>query len=207
MSVKKAQTQVMSIVIITGIIISLVGVAYFWGKPLIEKRTTISEFNSVENFIVELNDKIISIANSGSGKYTIELPFGSIKAIAYNAVDPKNNSFIFEHVIAQPILINATVPIKTTSLEEPGIYGEAQPRIILMSVNSYESQHVMTINMHYRELDTNTIPRKGFLIRLVPVSDLGKKYVTVSFGGTETLSGAAVNRGDLIVTKINVELG
>jgi hypothetical protein len=204
---KKAQTQAMSLVIITGIIISLVSAAYIWGKPLIEKRTTMSEFNTIQDFILELNDKIIDIANSGSGKYTIDIPFGSIRALPRNPTKPEmGNSLIFEHIITQPIVLNATIPIKTSSLRENATYGQAKPRMITMSVYPGDTAYDMQLNLHYRELDTNTVPRKGFLIELVPISDFGKKTVTVSFGSTETLTGRAANRGDLIITKIKVEL-
>ncbi len=207
MTEKKAQTQAMSLVIITGIIISLVSAAYIWGKPLIEKRTTIAEFDTLENFILELNDKIIDIANSGSGKYTIDIPFGSIKAIGYNSADPsKGNMLVFEHSITQPIVLGSTIPIKTTNLDENATYGQAQPRTITMTVQPDQSAYKMDIMLHYRELDTDTVPRKGFLIKLIPISDFGEHAITVSFGGTETLTGQAANKGDLLVTKINVEL-
>jgi hypothetical protein len=204
---KKAQEQIMSVVIITGIIISLVGVAYLWGKPLIEKRTTIAEYSTIESFILNLNDKIIDIANSGSGKHSIDIPLGSIRAIAYN---PSNlagsNMLVFEHTISQPILLGSTVPVKTNNLEEVAMYGDSQPRIITMSVSPYNNQYIMNMTLHYRELDTNTIPRKGFLIQLVPVTSSGRKTIVVSFGGNQVIPGAAANRGDLVVTKINVEL-
>lgn len=203
---KKAQTQAMSIVIITGIIISLVSVAYIWGKPLIEKRSTIAEFTSIENFILELNDKIIDIANSGSGRHVIEIPFGTIKAIEYKQDDPNSNTLIFEHTIAQPIVLNATIPIKTNNLQEVATYGEAQPRMISMSVYPHDTAYIMNMKLHYRELDTNTLPRKGFLIKLVPVSDFGRKTITLSFGGNVVIPGGAANNGDLVVTNIDVEL-
>ena len=204
---KKAQSQVMSIVIITGIIISLVGVAYAWGKPLVEKRVTIAEYTTIENFILELNEKIIDIANSGSGKYTVEFPFGTMRAIGYDSDDISNtNMLIFEHSILQPIVLNATIPIKTNNLEDVATYGEAKPRKISMTIYPQGTAYRMEMNLHYRELDTNTIPRKGFLIVLNPVSDFGRKSITISFGGNELIAGAAANKGDLVKTKINVEL-
>jgi hypothetical protein len=204
---KKAQTQSMSIIIITGIIISLVSVSYMWGKPLIEKRSTVAEFTSIQNFILEIDDKITDIANSGSGKYTLELPFGTMRAIAYNPSDLSNsNMLIFEHDVLQPIVLNATIPIKTNNIEDVATYGEAKPRKISMTVNGQGEKYSMEMKLHYRELDTNTVPRKGFLIEIIPTANFARRSITISFAGTELVAGAAANKGDLVKTKINVEL-
>ncbi|MFC2143859.1 hypothetical protein ACFLQO_00650 [Candidatus Aenigmatarchaeota archaeon] len=48
------QTQTLSLVLITGIVIAMIGMAYAWGMPLIQKRTTITEYSTAENFILEL---------------------------------------------------------------------------------------------------------------------------------------------------------
>jgi hypothetical protein len=165
---KKAQEQVMSIVIITGIIVSLVGAAFFWGKPLIEKRTTIAEYTTIEDFVVNLNDKITDIANSGSGRHEIEIPMGALKAVAYNPENPSQGNMIFlEYPISQPILMGSTIPVKTNNMDEIATFGEAQPRMITMSVKPSGSAYLMNMTLHYRELDTATVPKKGFLIKLI----------------------------------------
>ena len=204
---KKAQSQAMSIVIITGIVIGLVSIAYLWGKPLIEKRSTVAEFSSIESFILELDKKIISIANSGSGSATINIPFGQVGVKGFDEIDSINNTFIFQHSIPQPIVLGAIIPIKTSNLQDVATYGEAQPRIITLEVQPLDDAFILDMKMKYRELDKNTYPRKGFLIALNPVSlSSGKQSVTVSFGGTEIITNGADNGGDLVKTNINVEL-
>lgn len=198
---KKAQTQAMSVVLITGIVIGLVSVAYLWGKPLIEKRSTVAEFSSIESFILELDKKIVGIANSGSGSATLDLPFGVLR------VDDTENSLTFEHYVPQPIVLNATIPIKTSNMQSVAVYGEAQSRIITLEVDPFDGAYIMYVKMKYRELDKNTYPRKGYLIDLIPLTGVeGKNSITVSFGGSEVITGGAANDGDLILTKINVEL-
>jgi hypothetical protein len=203
----RGQTQAMSVIIITGIIISLVSAAYIWGKPLIEKRSTVAEFSSIESFIIDLNDNIVEIANNGEGRATLEIPFGVLKLIPYDDADPDNNSLILEHYVSQPILFNSTIPIKTTNIEEVAEYGEALPRVILMEVSPFTEGHRLHMKLHYRELDSDTLPRKGYIIRLNPSSNnVARRRVTVSFGGNEIKEGEAANFGDLVVKYINLEM-
>ncbi len=201
----------MSIVVITGIVIALVSSAYIWGRPLIEKRTTIAEYSSLESFVLNLNDKIIDIANSGAGEYQLDIPFGIARVTGYDQVSPDNNTITFEHAVPQPIIMGNSIPVKTNNLQEVATYGEAQPRIITLTAVPQEADasYLLNMKMRYRELDTSTRPRKGFLIRLnqPPASAAtGSESVTVSFDRNEIIPAAAANQGDLVVTYIDVRL-
>jgi hypothetical protein len=200
----KGQNQVLSIVLVAGIIIAMMGLAYAWGMPLIQKRTTITEFSSAEGFILNLNSKITGIANSGSGEVTLEIPNGNLRAIGYGDADPKNNTIIMEFVTEQSMVINAsTVLLKTTSFQEVGVYGESEPRIISLTGERFGTGNKMRISLHYRELDTNN---RGYKIALDPVTSSGNKKVKVSFIRNEVVEGGAKNGGDLILTHVNIEL-
>jgi hypothetical protein len=104
-----------------------------------------------------------------------------------------------------------SIPVKTNSLQEVATYGEAQPRIITLTAVPQEADasYLLNMKMRYRELDTSTRPRKGFLIRLnhPPASAVvGSESVTVSFDRNEIIPAAAANQGDLVVTYIDVRL-
>lgn len=198
----KAQVQPISLVLISGIIISLAGAAYIWGKPLIEKRTTIIDVTTAENFILELDKTITDIAKAG-GEKSLNLPIkGSIR------VNESNNSIILQFMVMQPMLGNTTttIPIETTHLEEVGVYGE-QPRIITLSSEPVDGQYKMTLVLHYRELDINTtIPKRGYKIQLTSTTEIGTQKVSVAYDKTDTLKGAAANDGDLTVTYLRVNV-
>lgn len=75
----RGQIAVISVVLISGIIISLVGAAYLWGMPIVEKRTIVTQAQTAENFILQLSDAIIDTANTGAGTRSIDIPFGLVR--------------------------------------------------------------------------------------------------------------------------------
>jgi len=200
----KAQTQVITIVLISGILISLVGTAYFWGIPLISKRTSISDFLESEDFVVNLDKKIVDLANRGSGSFSLAIPKGLVRVEPYDSSNPNNNSIILEILVNQPLISNSSsVVLRTNVLGENATYGEAEPRIITMSSQSYNPGYKLTLKLHYRELDVKD-DTKGYIIAIVRGSVTGSSEVVVSYGGTET--SESMNGGDLIRTKIKVDV-
>ncbi|QGA80249.1 hypothetical protein [Candidatus Nanohalobium constans] len=62
----KGQTQAVTAVLITGVIVGGIASAYVWGVPLIEKRQSQSELQSVESSSEQLLETIRSVSNEGS---------------------------------------------------------------------------------------------------------------------------------------------
>lgn len=202
---KKLQTEILSAVLIAGIVIGLVGVAYLWGKPLIEKRTTVAEYLKAKDFILELDKKITELSNTGSGEANLKIPTGSLRLIPWDANDPENNSLILELIVDQPMVMNESVPVATGTLGEVGIYGEAEPRVITLNVSSYQGKYLMRLVLHYRELDVES-PKKGYKIVLDGEKVTGKERISLSFDKNEIKPGEAANGGDLVLTHIKVDL-
>ena len=210
----KAQVSVISIILISGIIISLVGASYMWGVPLIEKRTIITEFSNGENFVKSANDAVINIVNTGSGKETLDIPTGSVEVIPDSAADENKNSIILNLGINQPFVFGTEdVYLGEASFNdiesEVGVYGESSPSIISLTSKASGTGYIVPIKLHFRELDTVTAPKKGYKI-IIKTVDGGKKTGTgklsISYGGIENLRGQAANGGDLIVTNVLVQV-
>ena len=194
----------LSIVLIAGIVISMVGLAYAWGMPLIQKRTTITEFSTAESFVLNLDSKITAMANSGAGDVAIEIPNGRVVAVGYNDSDPGSKSLIIEFLTEQSMMLNTSVVLlETGSFESVGIYGESEPRIITMTNDKQGTKNLMKIRVHYRELDSAS---KGYRIAINPITYSGDSKVKLSFNRNEVIEGGARNGGDLVLTYIDVEL-
>lgn len=63
----KGQTQAVTAVMITGIVMGGIGTAYLWGVPMLEKRQVEQEIVSTEEDVMNLRDEIVSVSNKGSG--------------------------------------------------------------------------------------------------------------------------------------------
>jgi hypothetical protein len=204
---KKLQTEAISIILISGIIITLVGTAYFWGKPLIEKRTTITQLLSIESFMDNLNNKITDMAS------TCATPQGCEEAINLPVkglvmVDSGDNSIKYNVTVPQGIIISADqIPLNTGNLEDPSAYGET-PGVITLRGARTGGQYILQFKLHYRELD-QSMPKKGYRIKLDKGSVSGNEKIRFSYQGVNIYPGAAsgiASGGDLIETTIRVDV-
>ncbi len=203
----KAQVSVISVLLVVGIGTALAATAYMWGMPMIEKRSTLADYNMMLDFMNTLDESIITIANQMSGENTINIPKGMLTIIPYPEgadSNPNNNTIIIQFLEPQPMVLDGSVYVDTEVLGTVATYGEAEPRTLSLSGEEKGGSHEFTFSMRYRELDTKTLPERGYQIRLNPVSSTGMNRITVSFGGTETITGGAKNGGDLIITYVNL---
>jgi hypothetical protein len=205
----KGQVNAISIILVTGILVSLVGTAYFWGIPLIEKRSTITQFTTAEGFMKKLDNRIVEIANSNSGQETLDIPFGGITVVPYQPGED-SNYIIFEFVVNQPLVLNSSIIyLEEATFEDVtsdvGVFGVSSPGLISMQSEPIGGQYKMIIKLQYRELDSDK-PKKGYKIVLNGIKKRGNSKISLSYDRREVLEGQASNGGDLILTYINVEV-
>lgn len=209
----RAQSNVISIVIIAGMVIAFVGAAYVWAVPLIEKRATATDYDIVERFMVDLDEEIVKIANTGSGVSTIDIPRGVLTLHPRGFSGPVNNTLTLDFYVSQPIIMEGgSVPVRTGVIDDIGEYGKGEPRILML--NRYLGADTVHLNMtmFYREMRSD-VP-KGYVIALCPVSDFsscrsvmyGSSSVKLSYGETVVVPRASEDGGDLTITKVRVEI-
>ncbi len=200
---RKAQVQAISLVLITGIVMSLAGAAYFWGKPLIEKRSAITDIATAESFIMQLNGEILDVARN-RGEKALNIP--AIPG-AYLFVNESENGITFQFLSNQPMLAigdkSVPIPIETEHIEPNGTYGES-PRIITLESKPYETQFLFTLKLTYRELHANVVPKKGYKIVVESGGKTGNDKVSVSYKGTKT---ETVGDVEVLKTLIDVKIG
>ena len=210
----RAQSNVISIVIIAGIIVALVGAAYVWAVPLIEKGVTVTDYDVIERFVLDTDKEIVKIANTGSGVLKLEIPKGSMTLNPYSFSGNVNNTLTLDFVVSQPIVMEGgSIPVETGNLEYVGEYGTTEPRIMML--NRYPDTDKVHLNMtvFYREMRSDS--PKGYIIALCPVSDFencqtpisGSRYITMSYGETFVVPRSPADGGDITVTKIRVDMG
>ena len=158
--VMKGQTQAVTAVLITGVIVGAVASAYVWGVPLVEKRQSQAELQQVESDAMALENSIRSVAESGSGSSDqVDLSLGNGEV----TVNPNQNYIEFT-TFAE----NAPYPIGSWSLLRGqsrqglsfgagrfGIQGENSPGVVAVQRESGSSS-VVTYRVEFRNLRTTT---------------------------------------------------
>ncbi len=72
---RAGQSQVISVILLSGIAVMVVSGAYFWGAPLMEKSQAGSRLNTAENMMASISDAIDEVAKQG-GQVSIPLNLG-----------------------------------------------------------------------------------------------------------------------------------
>jgi hypothetical protein len=204
---RRGQVETITIVLIAGIIISLAGAAYFWGRPMMEKRSTLADVSNAKSFIVQLDKDIVETARSG-GTRTLTIPMVSGSSFRINAT---GNEILYRFVATQAVLdvaegATVSVPVETFDEAPIGLYG-GSPRIITLEATRSNGEYVMTLRLKYRELRSD-VPR-GYEIVLQDggsSTTASPSSVSMFFAGTETESRGSSDGGELTKTLIRVTL-
>lgn len=207
MSLRKAQVQVVSLVLVSGIIISLIGFAYMFGMPLIEKRSTITQYVSAVKFMEDLDRKIVDIARTcrevGGCEDRIEAP---IRGLIY--LNASTNSITYEFPISQPLVTRDKILINTINPDTRyAAYGET-PGVITMEGVSEGSVYRLRFNLLYREL-YNDDQEKSYKINLTASErgDSGTTSLIIFYNGFQEVPGGSLYRGyDLVYSKIGMNI-
>ncbi len=214
----RGQTEAVSIVLLSGVVITLVGAAYFWGMPLIDKRAASTEFTAASSLMTDINKKILSLANAGGGTAEIELS-KALTLVPAEAFDPSNNSLIMTYGVNQPIIYpgaeGGTIYLGATNFgdisESIGVFGQSSPGVMTVKQSkTLEGGFILYNRLWYRQLRTSGAQAKMYLIKLCGDTDTtncNKQYtgtgkLILSFKSTETIPGNPV----MVVTKIGVKL-
>lgn len=210
----RAQTNIISIIIIAGLIIALVSATYIWAVPIIEKRSAITDYSIIESFMLQLDEKIVELANTGSGEVTLNIPRGSLTVHSHESSghsDPLNNTISLKFYTSQPIVASGdSIPISTSNLDYVGEYGKDEPRIITLSGHREAERTMLNMSMRYREL-RSSVP-DGYVIGLctptgspcgTPVS--GGDKITLRYQGS-TVQDRGPSEGPLTIIYIRTEV-
>lgn len=192
-------------VLIAGIVLALAGTAYFWGKPLMEKRSTITDVNTAKSFILELDRQITEVSRNG-GEKSLNIP--AIAGASFH-VDEAGNGIIFRFLSSQALMDtgqgSVALPVETYDDDPVGNYGDSPRRIYLQGEPAENEQFLLTLNMTYRQLNADNPPR-GYIIKLIDGGNMAgsnvPRRVSVKFAGNnyKTVDGREITETDINVT-------
>ncbi len=144
----KGQQEAVSVILITGILIGVVGSIYFWGLPLIQKNKDISMLKDSERFMISLNDKIKSVANSG-GREQIRIDLPGILVF-----DPQDKTLRFRVDTKGTIYdTGAPIPLSRNDCSKTlGEWGVDEPGTLCVESKGEAEDFFNTYSLKYIEL-------------------------------------------------------
>ena len=191
----KAQTEVLTTLLIFVVTLSVVTSVYMFGIPLIEKNKDMATLERAEDFIKSLNIKIKGVANGGSDQIEFNLP----GLFVFNETN-ENIQVVLKTTgtkYAEGGWISLSMGNKTT-----GRWGIDEPEIIeVRSIKLANKKYISTFRLKYRQLDAQ---QKSYKISLA--SAPGGSLVTgEGHNIILTYAGTSENEGLInTIVKINI---
>ncbi len=126
MKKKKGQTPVISYLLVLGVLLSTVSVAYLWGVPLLKKGSVNSKISDAEQTMLQINNVLENvISNGGEGSITF-VSYGRVK------ISGKDNSvYYILRSEKTPYATNVWIPLTTDNTFGVNGTEEANSKAIL----------------------------------------------------------------------------
>jgi len=210
----KGQADILSAVIIIVIAVGLVGTAYVWGIPLIQKQQDTALVERVESYFRgdsdnSLEKKIISVATNG-GEATFSEDVSGLWQLMPNSTATVDNNSIYFNFFARVSNI-ATLPAgQWVSLNgvpcppQTGLIGE-DPYALCARADSAANGFNIIYKIQFRPLQSGTQGYEIFLLQHpAGVLSSTSKTLRIQRGSSYTTSA---NGQNLIITEVKILLG
>lgn len=225
---KKGQSEIISSVIIIVIAIGLVGTAYTWGMPLIQKRQDSALIDRTFNYFNDISSnslaKKIEFVASNGGEDTFSLDVNGLWILypcrdadigvggCMSGYDFENNSIQFS-LYSRVSNIAVNQGWITLSSQEACPAGNAalgsKPYVVCVRADSFGGGYNITYRVQFRELEESASAQRGFKFELMPAISA----LTTSTGKSLRITRGNVYSQDvgggktLIITEVKILLG
>ena len=204
MMLMKAQTQVVSVVIIVALAMTAIGAVLPWATNMIQKKKDTKSLEDVYNFFEKLDETIRHISNiGGEESLTLDVP-GKMTIYPESANSPLNNSivFFFQGKVSN-VAEGGWIPLNTPNPNKTATLGIDTPSVIFAKSERSGKNMNVWYRLWYREL-VNPAGDQGYII-VLNTSDNTVKSTTTGFLrirrlGSKTISGTKT----LTITEINI---
>jgi hypothetical protein len=199
----KGQTQAVTAVMLTGVIVGAVGTVYVWGTPILEKRQSQSQVTAVEEGAFDLYEEIQSVSESGSGvTSTVRLDVnGQI------TLDEKNDYIELTTQADQSpypgwtwtLIEGTSIQNTTIGAGDYAIRGSNNPGVIAVQSSGGEGSSEITYRVEFRNLYSSDAETPLSKIDLVADGErraAGQTEVVLSNQGTEVDRDMQISTGE-----------
>ena len=195
----KGQQQIVSVVIIIGLVLGATVTVLPWANKMIEKRKDLKDLDDVYNFFNELDETIREIAkNGGEESLSLDVP-GKL------TIMPDDNIilFSFDSKVSN-IAEGEYIPLNTPNMNETGTLGVDTPSVIFGKSEKQGNIMKICYKLWYREL-LDPLTNKAYKIKLTTTDGTQKStntgYLRIQRVGTTTTTQGSKT---LTTTEINI---
>jgi len=135
---KKAQSEVIAVLLILAVTVGAVAVAYRWAMPKVQESQDKARIDAIINFMEELDRKIREVSNSGEGSQRfIELEFDKGQFLIH---PPPDNNIVYQ-------LVSYTITSRELPLSKNLPYGS------YLRVRRNEEKNLIEIILEYSDIE------------------------------------------------------
>ena len=197
----KAQTQIVSMILIFLIALAAIALVLPWALTMIQKKKDTKNVDDVYNFFLKLDEVIRDVAkNGGEESLTLKVP-GILTVYPDPSNHPYNNSITFSFLSkVSNIAVNVgEIPLNTPNQNSTATLGVDTPSVIFGKANLTDDSILVQYRLWYRTL----VDIDGNKFKIV-LNTSGNSILnsTLGFIRVQRLGTRTVD--DLTLTEINV---
>ena len=197
----KAQTQIVSMILIFLIALAAIALVLPWALTMIQKKKDTKNVDDVYNFFLKLDEVIRDVAkNGGEESLTLKVP-GILTVYPDPSNHPYNNSITFSFLSkVSNIAVNVgEIPLNTPNQNSTATLGVDTPSVIFGKANLTDDSILVQYRLWYRTL----VDVDGNKFKIVlNTSENSILNSTLGFVRVQRLGTRTVD--DLTLTEINV---
>jgi len=197
----EGQSQIIGVVLLTLVMITMVGITYMWGMPMIEKQKDTIRISNMERLMKELDDKIQEVAKNG-GAQKLETPDIAGEVIM---VDQGIKDRIELRTITTGVDVAMDTDIYLRGNEENEVPIGNEPGVIKVKATGSNEAYDVEMDLYYRNL---TGSESVYIIDLVGLGRdkiSGENHIITISRGVE-MPVIEENGVNVYTTKVNVRL-
>lgn len=210
----KAQTEVISALLIVGITVAAVSVAYLWGVPIVQKGQSTGQIQNAESLMNQIEKSVSEVVQNGGQKSLLLNLQGALEIseeenmIKYSISSKKAGVARTEWV---PLNEDETFGIAITNQSDSiPVYGFDKDAVIIAKANAVgEDDYILNYGLVFREVDDlNT--REGRITNIAAAGNNkasgGNVKLMIKREPQEVSASPSKLGGKLVSTKILLSL-
>lgn len=210
---RKAQTQIISAILITGIVLGVVSVSYLWGVPLIQKSQTNTQITIAENLMTNIQKAIDDVVQTGTQKSILVNLDGKLEVS-----EDQNSIFYTITTKGLGIMAGDWIPLNdqnmfgiqgTTENQSVGVVGVNKAGVIIAKSIVAGDQYQTIFRLAYRELD-DMETKEGHLVQIKEVGNNiatgGQKNLIIKREDILQSETPSKSGGKLLITTVSVTI-